>query len=82
MKFEVVWQEEVYDSFNRLKEVNDKRPFRIQAISVELARERAENKANKLLIIELKPTQNNELHIPKIIALIDECGTHHQLREK
>lgn len=82
MIFQVEWQELIYDNFNNLIKVSDKPLFEVQAISLDYARETAENRATRLAITRVRLDKSNDLHVAKVIALIDENNVRYQLKER
>lgn len=82
MRFQVEWQELVYDVFDNLKKVNKKPLFEIQTYSLEQGRELAEAKANRIIGGKQIVQQSSDMLIAKVTALIDENGVRHQLPER
>lgn len=82
MRFLVEWQELVYDSFNKLKEVNNKPLLEIEANSLERGREVAETMVNKIITGKQIARQSLDMLVAKVVALIDEKSFRHQLQER
>lgn len=83
MKFQIEWQEWVYDAFDELENIGDRPSFGIQADSLEKAKEIAVQETSHW-IDEHRPEgyKQHGMFIPRIIALIDEQGVHRQISEK
>ena len=82
MKYQIRWEEWVYDAFDDIERINPQPEFTINACSIENAIKLAEKEASKRLYQERKAGRylSHGEFIANVLGLTDERGFYHKLR--